>query len=366
MVSMKSTAQREPTLSTQPATKPVIDQENAWKQLLARDTAATFLYAVTTTGVFCRLSCKSRRPLRENVRFFWSIEEAQAAGFRACMRCKPTTAWGRPLDKIRSHLEAHVDRAVPLAELGRVAGMSPFTVQRLFKQELGVSPLQYQRALRAGGLRSALRQGGTVTNAIYEAGFGSSSRAYEGSALGMTPAKFAQGGQGEQIGWCCARSPFGWIVVGATERGLCWLALGSTSAEAEDSLREEFPLAKLRRDPSLTTMVEAALTFVGGQVGQNAKGAATEPPLDLRGTAFQLRVWQALRNIPRGETRSYSQLARELGHEKATRAVARACALNRVAVMVPCHRVVGVSGSLTGYRWGVERKRALLEAEKRA
>jgi AraC family transcriptional regulator of adaptative response/methylated-DNA-[protein]-cysteine methyltransferase len=267
------------------------------------------------------------------------------------------------LDKIRSHIEANIDRAVPLAELGRVTGLSPFTVQRMFKQQLGVSPLQYQRALRAGGLRNALKQGGTVTNAIYEAGFGSSSRAYEGAALGMTPARFAKGGQGEQIGWCTARSPFGWIVVGSTERGLCWLALGSTSAEAAASLREEFPLAELRRDPSLSRLVDRALESV--RDGSDLeRGRAGSESLDLRGTVFQLRVWQALRSIPRGETRSYSQLARDMGEPRATRAVARACAMNRVAVLVPCHRVVGVSGSLTGYRWGVERKRALLEAEK--
>jgi AraC family transcriptional regulator of adaptative response/methylated-DNA-[protein]-cysteine methyltransferase len=221
-----------------------------------------------------------------------------------------------------------------------------------------VSPLQYLRALRAGGLRNALKKGGTVTNAIYEAGFGSSSRAYEGAALGMTPARFAKGGQGERIDWCAARSPFGWIVVGATQRGLCWLALGSTSAEAEASLREEFPLATLRKDPALAGLVEAAVRAVGGTVTD------TSLALDLRGTAFQLRVWQALRAIPRGETRTYSELAREMGEPKATRAVARACALNRVSMVVPCHRVVGVSGSLTGYRWGVERKRALLDAEK--
>jgi len=343
----------------------MIEPETAWKQLLDRDPAAAFFYAVTTTGVFCRPGCRSRRPQCGNVRFFASAEDAQAAGFRACKRCKPTsTACSSPLDKIRAHIECNVDRSVPLAELGRVAGLSPFTVQRMFKQELGVSPLQYQRALRAGGLRTALRKGGTVTDAIYEAGFGSSSRAYEGATLGMTPAKFAQGGEGEQIGWCTARSPFGWIIVGATGRGLCWLALGATTAEAEASLREEFPLAKLRRDGSLSRLVDAALESVrdGSDL---ARGRAGAESLDLRGTVFQLRVWQALRAIPRGETRSYSQLARELGDPKATRAVARACATNRVALMVPCHRVVGVSGALTGYRWGVERKRALLEAEKR-
>jgi AraC family transcriptional regulator of adaptative response/methylated-DNA-[protein]-cysteine methyltransferase len=345
-----------------------IDTEAAWTQLLARDPAAPFFYAVTTTGVFCRPACSSRRPLRANVRFFGSAETARAAGFRACKRCRPESAAKKnPLDKIRTHVEAHLDRPVPLAELARVAGLSPFTVQRLFKKEVGVSPLQYQRALRAGRLRSELKQGGTVTDAIYEAGFGSSSRAYEGAALGMTPARFAQGGRGERISFTAARSQFGWLVVGATARGLCWLALGATSAEAEESLREEFPLATLKRDPALAAMVAAALNVVGGEpkspTDRSAGDVQPELPLDLRGTAFQLRVWQALREIPRGQTRSYSQLARDLGDPKATRAVARACATNRVALVVPCHRVVGASGALTGYRWGVERKRQLLDAE---
>jgi AraC family transcriptional regulator of adaptative response/methylated-DNA-[protein]-cysteine methyltransferase len=347
---------RDAGQTTQP-----IDEETAWRQLVARDRQATFLYGVMTTGVFCRPGCTSRLPRRENVRFFATLDAAQRAGLRPCNRCKPGTARGNPLDEVRHYIEKHVDRAVPLVELGRVAGLSPFTVQRLFKRELGVSPLQYQRALRAGRLRGALKQGGNVTDAIYEAGFGSSSRAYEGSGLGMTPAKFAQGGRGEEIGYTTARSPFGWLVVGATGRGLCWLALGETAAEAEASLRTEFPQAALRRDPSLSGLVEAAV----GVVVEAGARSGKELTLDLRGTAFQLRVWQALRGIPRGETRSYSQLARELGDPKATRAVARACATNRVALVVPCHRVVGASGALTGYRWGVERKRLLLDAESR-
>jgi AraC family transcriptional regulator of adaptative response/methylated-DNA-[protein]-cysteine methyltransferase len=289
---------------------------------------------------------------------------------------------GGPVDKVRAHIEAHHDRPLSLAELGRLVHLSPFTVQRLFKQALGVSPLQYQRALRAASLRGALKQGESVTSAIYNAGFGSSSRGYDGAQLGMTPARFAAGGRGEQIGWCSARSPFGWVIVGATERGLCWLSLAGTKAEAEASLREEFPAAELRRDPALAEMVDAALQSVCGPAYSPKKTAAPQvavsnatkpkradseqlapPPVDLRGTAFQLRVWQALRQIPRGETRSYSQLAREMGAPNSTRAVARACAMNRVALVVPCHRVVGASGALTGYRWGVERKRMLLEAE---
>jgi len=339
-----------------------IDAESAWQQLLARDRSGAFFYAVTTTGVFCRPDCKSRRPLRQNVRFFVSIESASAAGFRPCKRCRPTAPRGIPLDRLRAHIERHLDRPVRLEELGRIAGMSPFTVQRLFKREMGVSPLEYQRALRAGSLRGALKKGDSVTDAIYNAGFGSSSRGYEGAQLGMTPARFAQGGKGERIGFTAARSPFGWIIVGATERGLCWLSLASAKAEAEASLREEFPAATLRRDSSLSEWVDAALESI--RAGDDLAHAQRGPDaLDLRGTVFQLRVWQALRQIPRGETRSYSQLAREMGEPKATRAVARACALNRVALVVPCHRVVGVSGSLTGYRWGVDRKRKLLEAE---
>jgi AraC family transcriptional regulator, regulatory protein of adaptative response / methylated-DNA-[protein]-cysteine methyltransferase len=337
-----------------------LDPEFAWKQLVARDRKARFVYGVTTTGVFCLPGCASRRPLRENVRFFRTAAEAQAAGFRACKRC--TTARGRPLDEIRGYIEKNLDRPVFLKELGRVAGLSPFTVQRLFKREMGVSPLQYQRAMRAGKLRGALKRGESVTDAIYTAGFGSSSRAYEGNQLGMTPARFAQGGKGEQIAFTTARTPFGWVIVGATARGLCWLSLGSTSREAESSLRAEFPAATLRRDASLSRLVDAALESV--REGNDLAGRVGGPDaLDLRGTVFQLRVWQALRQIPRGETRSYSQLAREMGDPKSTRAVARACATNRVALLVPCHRVVGADGSLTGYRWGVERKRQLLKAE---
>jgi AraC family transcriptional regulator of adaptative response/methylated-DNA-[protein]-cysteine methyltransferase len=360
MVLVNSRLQHDPTEAPGRA----IDLEAAWKQVLDRDPNAAFLYAVTTTGVFCRPSCSSRRPLRPNVRFFHSAAEAQAAGFRPCKRCRPTTPTpDRPVQQARAHIEAHLDRPVPLAELGRLVGLSPFTVQRLFKQSLGVSPLQYQRALRAASLRHALKRGDNLTDAIYNAGFGSSSRAYEGAQLGMTPARFAHGGRGEEIGWASSASPFGWVIVGATSRGLCWLALGDTSFEAEASLRKEFPLATLRPDPSLAGLVEAAVNQVVRQGKNSLADTTPDLPLDLRGTAFQLRVWQALRAIPRGQTVSYSQLACEMGIPRATRAVARACATNRVALVVPCHRVVGASGSLTGYRWGVERKRELLIAE---
>jgi AraC family transcriptional regulator of adaptative response/methylated-DNA-[protein]-cysteine methyltransferase len=359
MISMSDKAQ----LAAIRHTAPSIDEQTAWQQLLARDPDAEFLYAVTTTGVFCRPGCSSRRPLRANVRFFRTADEASAAGFRPCQRCRPTTLPGDPLERIRQHIEKHLDRAVPLSELAQLVKFSPFTVQRLFKREMGASPLQYQRALRADALRASLKQGDSVTTAIYNAGFNSSSRVYDGTQLGMTPARFAQGGKGEQIGFTTARTPFGWIVVGATERGLCWLALADTSAAAETTLRKEFPAAALRRDQSLAKYVDEALLSVRDGSDLVRSKLSTER-FDLRGTVFQLRVWQALRQIPRGETLTYGQLAREMGMPNSTRAVARACALNRVSLLVPCHRVVGASGSLTGYRWGVDRKRQLLEAEQ--
>ena len=272
-------------------------------------------------------------------------------------------ALANPIDRVRRHIEANLDRAVSLAELGHIASLSPFTVQRQFKQQMGVSPLQYRRALLAGSFRSALRQGSQVTAAIYDAGFGSSSRAYEASPLGMTPARFAQGGRGERIGWCAAPSPFGWIIVGSTSRGLCWLSLAGSEAAALRTLEAEFPAADLHPDPSLRALVAAALASV--REGEDLAAERNLPgALDLRGTVFQLRVWQALRQIPRGHTRTYGELARDLGQPTAARAVARACATNRVALLVPCHRVIGADGSSSGYRWGRQRKEKILAAER--
>ncbi len=358
MVSMSS---KTPAGHPSAPSAPHIDTEAAWKQVLARDTAATFFYAVTTTGIFCRPDCRSRRPLRANVRFFPTAESAIAAGFRPCRLCSPADPQRNPLEILRTHIEAHLDQRIRLAELGRLVKLSPFTVQRLFKRVMGVSPLAYQRALRTNSMRTRLRQGASVTEAIHAAGFGSSSRAYQNTPLGMTLSCFAKGGRGEHITYTTSPSPFGWILVASTVRGLCWLSLAGTKAEAEATLHAEFPAANLRRDPSLSRWVLAAVNSVCGSSDPAPNGTAEN--LDLRGTAFQLRVWQALRQIPRGETRTYSQLARDLGAPHSARAVARACATNRIALLVPCHRVVGAGGSLTGYRWGIERKRQLLDAE---
>ena len=345
-----------------------IDEETAWQQLTTRDPGAPFLYAVTTTGVFCRPNCKSRLPLRHNTRFFHAAAEARAAGFRPCQRCRPEqAAKPSPVARMVAHHERAIDRPVTLAELGKLAGISPFTAQRLFKQAMGATPAQYQRALRASTLRNQLQQGATVTDAIYEAGYGSASRAYEATPLGMTPGKFQSGGRGEEIGFAIAECSgtnagqalsLGWIIVAGTQRGLCWLALCDSPQQAEAGLRAEFPAATVKPDLGLTTAIDAVLSQLSDHPSQH------NLPLDLRGTAFQLRVWQALQQIPAGETRTYSQLAREMGIPSSTRAVARACATNRVSILVPCHRVVGASGSLTGYRWGVDRKRQLLTAER--
>jgi AraC family transcriptional regulator of adaptative response/methylated-DNA-[protein]-cysteine methyltransferase len=339
------------------------NDDQAWQQLLARDSKADFYYGVATTGVFCRPDCGSRLPLRANTRFFATPTEARVAGFRPCKRCKPEEA-ARPsaVAQMCALLERQIDQPVRLATLGKLVGISPFTAQRLFKQAMGVSPSQYQRSLRGTSFRSQLNSGVSVTDAIYEAGYGSSSRAYEQAPLGMTPGKFVAGGRGERIGFAVGEAAeLGWLIVAGTGRGICWVALGDSSAQVEAGLRAEFPAAQITHDPALEAAIKTVLRQLAGASSETAETL----PLDLRGTAFQLRVWSALQQIPAGETRSYSGLAAAMGNPAATRAVARACATNRVAVLVPCHRVVGASGSLTGYRWGVARKRQLLAAEQR-
>jgi AraC family transcriptional regulator of adaptative response/methylated-DNA-[protein]-cysteine methyltransferase len=343
-----------------------INPKQAWQQVLARDAGAEFVYAVTSTGIFCRPSCPSRRPVAVNVRFFPQAAAALAAGYRACKRCAPLGTHDEAVTvaKLCRYLAAHRDRVVPLADLARVAQSSPFTVQRKFTRVLGVSPREYQAQLRSSDVRRSLAEpGASVTDAIYEAGYSSSSRFYEKAAddLGMSPTRFRNRGADESIRFAIAKCELGLLLVAATERGVCSVMLGEEAADLERSLRQQFSAASVVQDASgMKKQIEAILAAMTDHP------AAIDIPLDVRATAFQARVWQALRQIPRGETRSYTQLAEAIGQPSAVRAVARACATNPVAIAVPCHRVIGSDGSLTGYRWGVERKKTLLDLERRS
>lgn len=341
--------------------------EAAWAAVLARDGAAdgAFVYAVATTGVYCRPSCPSRRPRRENVTFFADAAAAERAGFRACARCGPSGAADRAGAAVRRavvYLERHLDERVTLAALARRVGLSPFHLQRTFTRLVGLSPRAFQDARRLERFKVEVRAGAAVAEAGYAAGYGSSRGLHESAraGLGMTPSAYRRGGEGELIRFATAPAPLGRLLVARTARGACAVALGDADAALEAQLRAEFPRATLVRDP------EPVAAWLAALARELAGGAPARVPLDLRGTAFQLRVWRALRAIPRGETRSYAEVAEAVGAPRAARAVARACATNRVAVLVPCHRVVRGGGEAGGYRWGAPRKRALLDAERTA
>ena len=339
-----------------------------WKALAARDTAAdgTFVYGVTSTGVYCRPSCSSRRPRADRVRFFDTGAEARQQGFRPCKRCKPDQVdLGVPgMDAVRrvsAYLSAHADEPVTLATLGRVAAMSPHHLQRRFKAIVGVSPREYQAACRADRLRASLRRGNDVTTAIYEAGYGSPSRVYEGGASrGMSPSAYRRHGAGMQIAYSIVSSPFGRLLVGTTTNGVCAVKLGDSDAELASELREEYRAAEIREgEPARAEWVRAIVSHLDGEL------PALDLPIDVQATAFQWKVWRALQAIPYGETRPYAAVARSIGQPSAVRAVARACATNPVALVVPCHRVIQTDGGLGGYRWGTARKARLLEGEGR-
>jgi len=347
--------------SAMPLPHPTPDE--AWTLIQSRDSRADGLlfYGVRTTRVFCRPSCPSRRPGRDNVEFFSDLINALRAGYRPCKRCTPAGIQpeARVVETLCAHLNQNTDRPVKLAELARISGLSPFTVQRLFQRVLGISPSQYQSHKRAASFRDSLAKSESrITDAIYDAGYSSSSRAYSGQPFGMRPQDYRNRGRGQSIGYATGASPLGQVLIAATDRGLCSVILTSTEDKAVTELRQQFPAANLQPRPKLAPMLAQVLS----QLTEHP--AALDLPLDLRATAFQMRVWQALRDIPRGETRTYAQLAREIGQPTAVRAVARACATNPVAVVVPCHRVIGSNGSPTGYRWGVDRKTKLLEIEK--
>ena len=345
---------------------PSVFAGKAWQQVLARDPGADgqFFYAVKTTKIFCRPSCPSRRPERKNVSFFPTAEMAREAGYRACLRCEPESVEKKAdpqleaIDRVASYLNDHAEERTRLKDVAKATGLAPLTILRGFKRVLGVSPREYAKAQRLAKFKEKVRlPKGTVTEAIYEAGFGSSSRMYEGvdQTLGMTPTALKNGGKGVAIRYALAETPLGAMIVGATTKGICWVAFGD---ELVAGLEAAFPLAELKQmDRELGYAVEVVV----GAMGESAKAAML--PLDVRATAFQQRVWRALREIPRGETRTYSEVAESIGSPTSVRAVATACASNPIAVVVPCHRVIGKDGKLTGYRWGIERKKALLELE---
>jgi len=338
--------------------------QNKWQQVLARDARqdGRFVFAVRTTGVFCRPSCPSRRPRRDSVEFFANPREAERAGYRACLRCKPTQISDQTQHVLRARrLLDHAEGIVTLAQLSKRVGLSPFHLQRIFKRATGLSPREYQSARRMQHIKAGLRKGEEVTTALYDAGFSSPSRLYENASqqLGMTPGTYRRGGAGVTITFTVAATPLGRMLVAATERGLCAVRFGESATELERDLREEFHAAELHRDDAaMRHYIELLLASSCG------KNTTVELPLDVRATAFQKKVWETLRQIPRGETRTYTDIAREIGDPRAVRAVARACASNPVAIAVPCHRVVRSDGDLAGYRWGVERKKKLLEAER--
>ncbi len=340
--------------------------ETAWTAVLARDRRydGRFVYAVRSTGVFCRPTCPSRRPHRRHVAFYDGPASARGAGFRACRRCRPETApaGAQAIERVRAHIDAHLDERLTLAELSSVAGLSPSHLQKAFKAALGLSPRDYLRLRRAERFKTEVRAGRSVTDALYEAGYGSGSRLYSDAdaRLGMTPGAYKRGGAGETVRFSTAACKLGRLLVASTERGLCAVQLGESDAALEGALRKDYPRAAVVRDDRvLKPTLAAILAHLDGDIPR------LDLPVHVAATSFQWRVWRTLQQIPYGETRSYAQVAAALGQPKAVRAVARACASNRVALVVPCHRVVRADGSSGGYRWGVSRKRRLLESEKR-
>ena len=340
-------------------------EEERWQAVTSRDAAAdgSFVFGVTTTGIYCRPSCAARRPLRKNVEFFATASDAERSGLRACLRCKPndaTVGSAAVVERLCRFIEENAGEKVTLESLSRKAAMSPFHLQKVFKRLMGVSPRQYLEAHRFKTLKRSLPKG-SVTDASYEAGFSSSSRVYGTvrKRLGMSPRKYAAGAAGEQIRYTVTGTKLGRVLLAASDIGLCGVQFVDDDADLEQVLRAEYPLANfIRDDRSLTGFVKA--------VQKTAEGTACPStlPIDIRGTAFQQKVWHHLQTIPAGATRTYSEVAAELGNPAAVRAVASACAANRLAMVVPCHRVTHKTGSATRYRWGAQRKQELLKMER--
>ena len=348
-----------------------------WEHILHRSTVeeigtfpGVFFYGVSTTGIFCRPQCPSRRPARVNARFFDSTEEARHAGFRPCMRCNPegqTTSQEQAelVQRLCAYLDRTLDESITIDDVAVVAGLSPSHTQRIFQRITGLTIRQYRKNRKIAHFSSSLakRPAASITDALYDAGFSSSSRLYETStqSLGMRPKDLRNQGSGQSIDFTCADSPLGRMLIAATDKGICAIQFADSDDELEHGLRHEFPFAVRRRDDAaLQTWKQNLLRQIHGQRLNSSL------PLDIQATAFQRRVWTYLQTIPFGATRSYGQVAKDIGQPTATRAVARACATNPVAVAIPCHRVVRKGGDMGGYRWGVERKQALLELERTA
>jgi AraC family transcriptional regulator of adaptative response/methylated-DNA-[protein]-cysteine methyltransferase len=338
-----------------------------WQAVVDHDGSldGTFVFAVSSTGIFCRPSCPAKRPRRENVSFYDHAVQAEQAGYRACLRCRPKAVDGNPqaalVRAMCRYIEHHIEDRLTLSLLAKEFRRSSFHLQRTFKSVLGVSPKAYIDAVRLRQVKQNLQAGHSVTTALYAAGYGSSSRLYERTAtqLGMTPEKYRRGAVAAVLRYTIAGSPLGRMMIAATDRGICAIQFADNDEQLQQGLMREFPFATRRRD-------DAAMSEWRVNVTRLMEGRETSPslPLDIRATAFQRRVWEALQRIPRGETRSYSAVAKKIGMPKATRAIARACATNPVAVAIPCHRVIREDGDLGGYRWGVERKEHLLTMEK--
>lgn len=349
-----------------------MNEDLCWNAVATRDKSkdGVFFYGVTTTGVYCRPSCGSRRPLRKNTRFYASAADAERDGLRPCLRCRPQaaaepSAITEKVQQLCRYIETHADEDMNLAALSRRVQASPFHLQRSFKAIVGVTPKQYAEACRLKGLRSKLRDGRSVTDAIYDAGFGSSSRVYErvDTRLGMTPKQYRQGGKGVEISYAVSESPLGTLMMAATDRGLCSVQIGAREAEMLERLGKEFPGAVISRmQPQRSGQFRRWMRSLAEHLeGMNQR---LDIPLDIKGTAFQVKVWNYLQRIPYGEVRSYSEVARAIGRPAAVRAVGSACASNRLALVIPCHRVIRGDGGLGGYRWGLERKRALIDRER--
>jgi AraC family transcriptional regulator of adaptative response/methylated-DNA-[protein]-cysteine methyltransferase len=340
-----------------------------WRAVVEGDRSldGAFVTAVRTTRIYCRPSCPARKPKRENVEFFTAPDGAERAGYRACKRCRPREV---APDSQRALIQRVCDRIVDgdgtaptLNELGIEFHVSPFHLQRTFKRITGVTPRQYAAAHRVGHLKQELRASGGIAGAVYRAGYGSSSRVYEGAGrvLGMTPAAYGRGGRGMRIAYTVQPCALGQVLVATTGRGIAFVCLGNSAAALESELRDEYPAAEIARDD------RAAKRYAVPVVRAIKDGHPDHTlPVDVLATAFQARVWQALREIPCGETRSYAEVAHAIGQPKAARAVARACAENPTPIVVPCHRVVHADGTLSGFRWGVGRKRDLLARERRS